>query len=141
MAGGLLPRAAGATSGAVTLFRRFGYAADVRLAATQQQAMRAIVESLDAGAPVIALTKAGAHAVLVNGYAVDAAGDLRTLYVVDPLHPEGLALAAATWLSSAGWMRDRFAAAGEAWQGRYVLVIPRYGGGRLNDGSGALVTR
>lgn len=112
-------------AGAVILFGRFGYAADVRLSATKEQSMRAIVESVDGGTPVIALTRAGDHAVLVRGYSVDEAGDVRELYVIDPLRPDGFRVPIATWLSSAEWMGKAFAAAGAEWQGRYVLVVPR----------------
>lgn len=111
--------------GAVGLFARFGYAADIELPSTQRAAMAAIVERLDAGYPVIALTKGGDHAVLVYGYAGDAAGGVREVYVVDPLRPVGVTVPLVEWLSAPGWMRDRFAAPGVQWQGAYVLVTLR----------------
>lgn len=112
-------------AGAVTLFARFGYAADIEVPPTQRGAMAAIVERLDAGYPVIAFTRGGDHAVLVYGYAGDATGGVRELYVVDPLWPVAVTVPLAEWLSAPGWMRDRFAAPGGQWQGAYVLVTLR----------------
>lgn len=112
-------------AGTVKLFARFGYRADVQLAPTQGAAMAAIVERLDAGYPVIALTKGGDHAVLVYGYANDSTGAVRDVFVVDPLRPVGVAVPLKAWQSSAEWMRDRFRAPGTQWRGAYVLVTVR----------------
>lgn len=112
-------------AGAVSLFARFGFRADVQVAPTQGAAMAAIVERLDAGYPVIALTKGGDHAVLVYGYAGDSAGTVREVFVVDPLRPVGVAVALHAWQSSSEWMRDRFWAPGAQWRGAYVLVTLR----------------
>lgn len=112
-------------AGAVSLFARFGYAADVQLLSTQRAAVSAIVDRLDAGSPVIALTKGGDHAVLVYGYASDATGAVREVYVVDPLRPVGVTVPLAAWLSAHEWMRDRFAAPGAQWRDAYVLVTLR----------------
>ena len=112
-------------AGTVSLFARFGYRADVQIASSQSVAMATIMERLDAGYPVIALTKGGDHAVLVYGYAGDAAGRVREVYVVDPLRPVGVTIPLTAWLGSREWMRDRFAAPGTLWRGAYVLVTIR----------------
>jgi hypothetical protein len=108
-------------AGAQTMLSLFGSRAT--LAATDRATAVALLQSeLDRGAPVIAFTKAGTHAVVVYGYALDPSGRLARIYAADPLSGWIGPVEAAKWMREYEWWGQPFGAPGALWRGRYVLL-------------------
>lgn len=108
-------------AGALELLDQYG-GAEILSARDKAEALTMLRRELEDGNPSIVMTKAGTHAVVVFGYEADAAGDLLSLYVADPLSGVFGPITIAEWLGSYVWWRDRFSAPGREWQGAYVFI-------------------
>lgn len=111
-------------AGAVAVLERFGWGGRIEDAGDSATALALLTSEVGRGAPVIALTKAGTHAVVVYGYERDARGDVARIYAADPLSGWIGPIPVSRWLAEQEWWGLPFRAPGPEWQGRYVVIVP-----------------
>lgn len=112
-------------AGALVVLERFGWGARIEQMSDRTTALGLLVAGVDRGAPVIALTKGGTHAVVVYGYERDVDGRIARIHVADPLSGGVGPIGVAAWSRERQWWGEPFRAPGALWQGRYVVIQPR----------------